>query len=98
MQQISIEIYFKHSLKDSIVDMLFEDGFDDFFCVPCSKYASSMLLMSPKEQVSGRQEYGIFRIFLSEEDKAKIVINKLLQAFGKEDLRIYTHLVDCVHS
>ncbi|TLD80417.1 DUF3240 domain-containing protein [Helicobacter sp. MIT 05-5293] len=94
MQQQKIEIYFKHTLKDSIVDMLLEDGYDDFFYIHCAKYASSMFLASPKEQVGGRQEYGIFRIFLTDDDKAKFIINKLLQAFGKEHMKIYTYWVE----
>lgn len=90
MQELSIDIYFKDTLKDSIVDMLLEDGYDDFFYIHCSKYASSSLLKSAAEQVSGRQEYGLFRMFLDEE-KAQFIVNKLLQAFGKDDMRIYTH-------
>ena len=89
MQELSIDIYFKDTLKDSIVDMLLEDGYDDFFYIHCSKYASSSLLQSATEQVSGRQEYGLFRMFLDEE-KAQFIVNKLLQAFGKDDMRIYT--------
>lgn len=91
-QELSIDIYFKATLKDSIVDMLLEDGYDDFFYIECAKYASSSLLQSAAEQVSGRQEYGLFRIFLNEQ-KAHFIINKLLQAFGKTDMRIYTHTV-----
>lgn len=90
MQELSIDIYFKDTLKDSIVDMLLEDGYDDFFYIHCSKYASSSLLQSAAEQVSGRQEYGLFKMFLDEE-KAHFIINKLLQAFGTEHMRIYTH-------
>ncbi len=58
-QTLSIDIYFKDTLKDAIVDMLLE-------------------------------EYGLFRMFIDEQ-KAQFIINKLLQAFGKEDMRIYTH-------
>ena len=57
-QTLSIDIYFKDTLKDAIVDMLLE--------------------------------YGLFRMFIDEQ-KAQFIINKLLQAFGKEDMRIYTH-------
>ena len=90
MQELSVDIYFKATLKDSIVDMLLEDGYDDFFYIPCAKYASSSLLQSASEQVSGRQEYGLFRMFL-EQEKAEFVINKLFQAFGKENVRICTY-------
>ena len=91
MQELlSIDIYFKATLKDTIVDMLLADGYDDFFYITCAKYASSSLLQSAAEQVSGRQQYGLFRMFLDEE-KAQFITNKLLQAFGKEDVRIYAH-------
>ncbi|MGI0406851.1 DUF3240 family protein [Helicobacter himalayensis] len=88
MEELILEIYFKHNLKDSLVDMLLEDGFDDFFYHKCSKYASTSLLTSPKEQVSGRQEYGLLRICLSDE-RAKFLANKLLQAFGTEDIKLF---------
>lgn len=88
MQTLVLTIYFKDNLKDSLVDMLLEDGFDDFFYHQCSKYASTSLLTSPKEQVSGRQEYGVFEISLSE-DNAKFLVNKILQAFGRDDIRIF---------
>lgn len=87
---LSIDVYFKATLKDAIVDMLLEDEYDDFFHIECSKYASSSLLESAAEQVSGRQEYGLFRMFL-EGERAEFVINKLYQAFGKTDVRIYTY-------
>ncbi|TLD97638.1 DUF3240 domain-containing protein [Helicobacter jaachi] len=90
----SIDIYFKHTLKDSIVDMLLEDGYDDFFYIHCAKYASSSLLESASEQVSGRQEYGLFKLFLSDEQKVQFITNKLLQAFGREHIRIYAHSVN----
>lgn len=84
-----LDIYAKATLKDSIVDMLLEDGYDDFFYIECAKYASSSLLQSAAEQVSGRQQYGLFRMFIDEQ-KSQFITNKLLQAFGKNDMRIYT--------
>ena len=92
---LNVDIYFKVELKDAMVDMLLEDGYDDFFYISCEKYASSSLLKSAAEQVSGRQEYGIFRILLTEE-KAHFIINKLFQAFGKDDIRIYTHTLTSI--
>ena len=82
--EIMLEIYFKDNLKDSIVDMLLEDGFDDFYYHQASKYASTLMLQSPQEQV--------FKIYLYE-DRAKFLANKLLQAFGTNDMRIFkSHL------
>lgn len=87
-EEIVLEIYFRFNLKDSIVDILLDDGFDDFFYHRCSKYASSSMLHSSMEQVSGRQDYGMFKISLSE-DNAKFLANKLLQAFGTDDIKIF---------
>ena len=46
------------------------------------------MLHSSMEQVSGRQDYGMFKIALSE-DNAKFLANKLLQAFGTDDVKIF---------
>lgn len=90
MHQDCLNIYFKSSLKDSIVDMLLEDGYNDFFYIPCAKYASSSLLTSAKEQVSGRQEYGLFQLFL-EAENAKMLANKMLQMFDEKSIKIFVN-------
>ncbi len=53
---LALEIYIDICLKDALIDYLFEKGFDDFFYVECYKYAASSLLLSQKEQVSGRKD------------------------------------------
>lgn len=93
MQMLHIEIYFKDTLQDSIVDFLLSNGYGDFFYVPCSKYTSSCsLLQSALEQVSGRQEFGLFRIFTGESE-GQIIIDKLKEDFRGQDLRIFTNFV-----
>lgn len=87
-----VDIYAKATLKDSIVDMLLEDGYEDFFYFYCAKYAAHSLLQSAAEQVSGRQEYGLLRMFINKQD-AQFIANKLYQAFGKVDVKIYMR--DC---
>lgn len=63
---LALEIYIDICLKDALIDYLFEKGFDDFFYVECYKYAAYSLLLSQKEQVSGRKDYAKFKLFLSE--------------------------------
>ncbi|AFI06336.1 DUF3240 family protein [Helicobacter cetorum] len=63
----ALEIYIDLRLKDALIDYLFEKGFDDFFYMECYKYATSSLLLSEKEQVSGRKDYAKFKLFLSDE-------------------------------
>lgn len=93
MQMLNIEIYFKDTLKDSIVDLLLGNGYGDFFYIPCAKYTSSCsLLQSALEQVSGRQEFGLFRIFTGESE-GKIIIDKLKQDFQGQDIRIFTNFI-----
>lgn len=93
MQTLNIDIYFKDTLKDSIVDMLLENGYDDFFYTPCAKYASTSLLQSAVEQVSGRQEYGLFTMFAHDDREVQIIIDKLLQAFQGQNIKILTRFV-----
>ncbi|PAF43894.1 DUF3240 family protein [Helicobacter sp. 11S03491-1] len=84
---VLLEIYADIRLKDSIVDTLLEDGFDDFYYFECHKYAATSLLLSEKEQVSGRKDYGVFRIFLTEEI-AGALIEKIYKLFGRNEVRI----------
>lgn len=85
-----IEIYVDEQYKDGLVDMLLEDGFDDFYYFPCHKYAATSMLLSEKEQVSGRKDFGVFRLFL-DEDIAISMIKKLKESFGEEKIRIISY-------
>ncbi|PAF51959.1 DUF3240 family protein [Helicobacter sp. 13S00477-4] len=84
---ILLEIYSDVKLKDSIVDMLLEEGFDDFYYLDCNKYAATSLLLSEKEQVSGRKDYGLFRIF-TQEEIGRALGKKIYSHFGREEIRI----------
>ncbi len=68
-----LEIYLDMDLKNKLVDLLLIHEIDDFYCFECFKYASKDLLKSDKEQVSGRKEYILFRIFLQEKKAKKIL-------------------------
>ncbi|PAF41777.1 DUF3240 family protein [Helicobacter sp. 11S02596-1] len=87
---VLLEIYADAKLKDGIIDKLFEDGFDDFYYFECYKYAASSLLLSEKEQVSGRKDYGVFKIFVPS-DVAKNVAEMIYGLFGKNDIRIFVY-------
>lgn len=85
-----IEIYADEQYKDGLVDMLLEDGFDDFYYFSCHKYGATSMLLSEKEQVSGRKDFGLFRLFL-DGDVAISVIAKLKENFGEEKIRIISY-------
>ncbi|WP_163565036.1 DUF3240 family protein [Helicobacter suis] len=80
---VLVEMYVDLKLKDIIVDHLFEHGYEDFYFFECFKYATSSLLTSEKEQVSGRKDYGLFKIFL-EEQEASILLEQVQSLFKKE--------------
>ncbi|PAF46669.1 hypothetical protein BKH46_06785 [Helicobacter sp. 12S02634-8] len=88
---VLLEIYADAQLKDGLVDRLLEDGFDDFYYIECHQYAATSLLLSEKEQVSGRKEYGIFKIF-APEATARTLAQKIYTHFGTEGLKIFIHL------
>lgn len=66
MNLSGIDIYFELANKDLIVDILLEEGYDDFYFFPCKRYSASNLLISAEEQVSARRDFGLFRLFLHE--------------------------------
>lgn len=85
-----IEVYVDEQYKDGLVDMLLEDGFDDFYYFSCHKYAAISMLLSEKEQVSGRKDFGVFRLFL-DDGVVALVIEKLKEKFSKEQIRIISY-------
>lgn len=85
-----IEIYADEQYKDGLVDMLLEDGFDDFYYFSCHKYGATSMLLSEKEQVSGRKDFGLFRLFL-DESVAILVIEKLKERFSEDKIRIISY-------
>ncbi|CRF41508.1 DUF3240 family protein [Helicobacter ailurogastricus] len=79
---VLVEIYADLAIKDMIVDHLFAHGHEDFYFGECFEYATSTLLKSEKEQVSGRKDYGLFKLYL-EEERAQ-VLAKQIHALNKE--------------
>lgn len=76
-----MDIYFEIANKDILVDLLLEEGYDDFYFFPCKRYGAGDFLVSAEEQVSARRDFGLFRLFLHE---AEAVV---LSAAIKEELK-----------
>ena len=83
-----LEIYAEVRLKDDIVDMLLERRLNDFFYFVCDKYASRTLLQTSREQVSGRKEYGVFRVFV-DYDSADELSRTMYKKYQREGVRCY---------
>ncbi|MDD2829621.1 MAG: DUF3240 family protein [Sulfuricurvum sp.] len=66
MSITSMDIYFEVANKDILVDLLLEEGYDDFYFFPSKRYSAGAFLISAEEQVSARRDFGLFRLFLHE--------------------------------
>ena len=66
MTLTGMDIYFNIANKDTLVDLLLEEGYDDFYFFPCSRYSTGAFLTSAKEQVSAKIDFGLFRLFMDE--------------------------------
>ncbi len=59
-----MDIYCKISDKDALVDLLLEEGYEDFYFFPCHHYGAGVLLSSLKEQVTARRDFGMFSLYV----------------------------------
>lgn len=66
MRLTGLDIYFEIANKDTLVDLLLEEGYDDFYFFPCKRYGAGAFLTSAQEQVSARRDFGLFRLFMHE--------------------------------
>lgn len=86
----SVDLYFNIEIKDLLVDFLLENKILEFYYFDCKRYSMTSLLKSDKEKVTGRIDFGMFRIFL---DFA--VFDSFLETikvnFTNEDVRIFTY-------
>jgi hypothetical protein len=90
MYKKAIDIYFDMSVKDILVDFLLSNGHDDFYFFVCSKYSTNSFLTSVKEQVTGRKEYGLFRLFL-EEKAAHLLSDKIKTELNEKSIKIFSY-------
>ncbi|MDP2849512.1 MAG: DUF3240 family protein [Sulfuricurvum sp.] len=81
MSLIGMDIYFEIGNKDTLVDLLLEEGYDDFYFFPCKRYSAGAFLISAEEQVSARRDFGLFRLFMHETEAI------VLSAAIKKELR-----------
>lgn len=76
-----MNIYFEIANKDILVDLLLEEGYDDFYFFPCKRYSAGAFLVSTEEQVSARRDFGLFRLLM---EKAEAIV---LASAIKEELK-----------
>lgn len=90
MYKKAVDIYFDISIKDELVDFLLASGHDDFYFFACSKYSAASFLVSAKEQVTGRKEYGLFRLFL-EENETFLLSGKIKTELNEKSIKIFSY-------
>ncbi|WP_034571567.1 DUF3240 family protein [Helicobacter saguini] len=83
---IMLDLYMRAEIKDNVIDLLLQNGYDDFFFIEAKKYAASNMLLSDEEQVSGRQNYANLRIYLNN-SAANMLASLIKQSF--EDVRVF---------
>ncbi len=69
---------------------------NDFYYSPCDKYALRDLLISQREQVSGRKQYGRFDLYI-DYDRAVELVEYFYTKYGKDDITCYMlqNITDC---
>ncbi len=82
---VLLQIYADSRLKDHIIDAFLERNINNFYYVDCARYAAINLLLSEREQVSGRKDSGSFSLFV-DYDKAVELSEILYSKFGKDDI------------
>ncbi len=83
-----LQIYADIKLKDHIVDSLLERRLNDFYYTHCDKYAARNLLISSREQVSGRKQYGRFEIFI-DYDRAVEIVEYFYGQYGRDNVSCF---------
>ncbi|MDD5053514.1 MAG: DUF3240 family protein [Sulfuricurvum sp.] len=85
-----LDIYFEMETKDTMVDFLLTQGYDDFYFFRCNRYSSGAFLVSIEEQVSARREFGLFRIFIEASD-AYALAEKIKTDVKDKSIKIFAH-------
>lgn len=89
-KMIMLDIYMRFEIKDNVIDMLLSNGYDDFFFIEAKKYAAKNMLLSDEEQVSGRQNYAIIKLYLN--DTAASMLASLIKEEFR-DVRVFA--IEC---
>jgi hypothetical protein len=85
-----LDCYFELESKDILVDFLLSKGYNDFYFFECSRYGAGSFLVSLKEQVTARAKWGLFRLFLGDEDPKKL-IEAIKKVIHSSALKIFLH-------
>lgn len=88
-----LDIYFEMGIKDTLVDFLLAQGYDDFYFFRCNRYSAGAFLVSAEEQVSARRDFGLFRLFL-EPSKAQNLATSLKTELKGKNIRLLTHDIE----
>lgn len=88
-----MDIYFEMENKDTLVDFLLANGYDDFYFFRCSRYGAGAFLISPEEQVSARREFGLFRLFVKNEEITSFA-SSIKHELKEKTLKIFSYEVN----
>lgn len=83
---IMLDIFMRFEIKDNVIDVLLANSYDDFFFIEAKKYAAKSMLLGDEEQVSGRQNYAMIKLYLNEEEVSTLT-NLIKEKF--KDVRVF---------
>jgi hypothetical protein len=83
-----MNIYFDIANKDTLVDLLLEEGYDDFYFFSCKRYGAGAFLISTEDQVSARRDFGLFRLFL-QYSEAIILASAIKEELKDKTIKIF---------
>ncbi|MDP3266293.1 MAG: DUF3240 family protein [Sulfuricurvum sp.] len=86
----AMDIYFEITHKDTLVDFLLAEGYNDFYFFACNRYGVGAFLISAKEQVSARADFGVFKLFLVQENIMSLSSSIKQNLHGK-NIKMYTY-------
>ncbi|MCL4432924.1 MAG: DUF3240 family protein [Epsilonproteobacteria bacterium] len=90
MNMSEMDIYFEINHKDTLVDFLLSQGYNDFYFFFCNRYGAEAFLKSAHEQVSARADFGVFKLFLDQENVLALSSSIKQKLHGKK-IKMYTH-------
>ncbi|MDP3120452.1 MAG: DUF3240 family protein [Sulfuricurvum sp.] len=90
MNMSEMDIYFEINHKDSLVDFLLSQGYNDFYFFSCNRYGAGAFLKSAQEQVSARADFGVFKLFLDQENILALSSSIKQKLHGK-NIKMYTY-------
>ncbi|MCX6073660.1 MAG: DUF3240 family protein [Campylobacterales bacterium] len=89
MKLKQLNIYFEMGIKDTLVDLLLAQEHDDFYFFHCNRYGAGAFLISVEEQVSARRAFGLFQLFLTE-DEILSLSTQIKEKLKDKTIRLFT--------